>query len=575
MHVSPVQATTKHPGTTDDTEAIRAACRARLPPAHIVQRKDVLQFVDAGRNIFISGHAGYGKTTYFKCVIWPRLKAKFPKGTVWITATTGVAANNIGGMTYQAMAGVGRMQGTIEHIVQNMPDKAKRRVECASALVIEESSMMSAEDLETLDAVFRAVRGVDKPMGGCCFYPMGDNAQLGPVCKFEKMTQVDRAEMSSKQGTVSHKQRESQYAFESPLWNEFNFVHLKMLYPWRYGGDMEFWETMEWVREGRSSPELTRRLGALRRPLRMPAEDVVQLVCRKKTARVINRHTLSTLPGDEWRFGAVDWNGDPCVQHRVSCGRVWTVEMEAAAEEREQQAKRAGRAAHDDEEVLWVAGADGQVRRVANMVAAPHVLYLKVGAWVMATQSLNHDVPNGTLGTVTGFRKFRAADVHLMNEWEMGRHILRDHLLQYTHQMNPVGWVVEVAFQGKQGKQVMMDLYARMHTIEDLDDDVICARLQYPIVLRYALTIHKAQCATLLAAELHLHDVFAPGQPYSGMTRVMNKDCLRLTGRFADTDIKKKWVSETVLDWDKGVDWLYVDNREELQVHEVQVHAAT
>ncbi len=134
------------------------------------------------RNIFLTGKAGTGKTTFLH-----RIKGDSVKRMV-VVAPTGVAAINAGGMTihsfFQLPFGL--------HLPGNTRDPARQRkfsgekirlIQSLDLLVIDEISMVRADLLDSVDDVLRRYRNPYKPFGGVQLLMIGDLHQLPPVVK--------------------------------------------------------------------------------------------------------------------------------------------------------------------------------------------------------------------------------------------------------------------------------------------------------------------------------------------------------------------------------------------------------
>ena len=67
-------------------------------------QKDALKIMKAGRNVYLTGAAGTGKTYVLNEYIEYLKKKKVP---VAVTASTGIAATHIGGTTIHSWSGVG------------------------------------------------------------------------------------------------------------------------------------------------------------------------------------------------------------------------------------------------------------------------------------------------------------------------------------------------------------------------------------------------------------------------------------------------------------------------------------
>ena len=134
-----------------------------------------------GRNVFITGAAGTGKSMLLRSTV-EKLRAAGKR--VAVTASTGMAACLIGGTTLHSWAGLGLGEGELpRHVgmVKKKRDKLSRWVK-TDVLIIDEVSMLDFRYLTMLEKVGRAVRPQkDRPFGGLQVVLYGDFFQLPPV----------------------------------------------------------------------------------------------------------------------------------------------------------------------------------------------------------------------------------------------------------------------------------------------------------------------------------------------------------------------------------------------------------
>ncbi len=159
------------------------------------EQKAVLNAVMDGKNIFFTGSAGVGKSFTMRVVI-DDLKRKYHESTVFVTASTGIAATHISGTTLHSFAGIGLGADSREQAVAKVKTNktSRERWQMCRALVIDEISMISAGFFELLDAVGQNVRGNSRPFGGIQLVVAGDFLQLPPVEQKAEETYVFESE---------------------------------------------------------------------------------------------------------------------------------------------------------------------------------------------------------------------------------------------------------------------------------------------------------------------------------------------------------------------------------------------
>jgi ATP-dependent DNA helicase PIF1 len=141
-----------------------------------------LDILKTGANVFLTGEPGSGKTyTINQYVSYLRARKIEPA----ITASTGIAATHIHGMTIHAWSGIGIKKKLSSYELDALcaNQYVVRRIEKTSILIIDEVSMVDAVTLDTIDQVCREIRRNDQPFGGMQVIFVGDFFQLPPVSK--------------------------------------------------------------------------------------------------------------------------------------------------------------------------------------------------------------------------------------------------------------------------------------------------------------------------------------------------------------------------------------------------------
>ncbi len=143
---------------------------------------------ETGANLFLTGKAGTGKTTFLKHLL------KTSDKRMIVLAPTGVAAINCGGMTINSffqfpfspfIPGKG-FAG--EKRYYSFSKAKKRIISSLDLLVIDEISMVRADILDAIDVFLRRMRNPNQPFGGVQLLLIGDLRQLPPVLREEEKT---------------------------------------------------------------------------------------------------------------------------------------------------------------------------------------------------------------------------------------------------------------------------------------------------------------------------------------------------------------------------------------------------
>jgi hypothetical protein len=145
-----------------------------------MNQSTALSLLKSGKNVFLTGSAGAGKTYVLNQYIEYLKERKVP---VAVTASTGIAATHMNGMTIHSWAGIGiRTVITQSDLVFMSKKKYLRdKMEIAKVLIIDEISMLHRVQLDMINQVLKFFKKNNRPFGGIQVIFSGDFFQLPPV----------------------------------------------------------------------------------------------------------------------------------------------------------------------------------------------------------------------------------------------------------------------------------------------------------------------------------------------------------------------------------------------------------
>ena len=156
------------------------------------EQQHVLELVtEQKKSVFFTGSAGTGKSVLLREII-ARLRSKHKRelDRVAVTASTGLAACNVGGVTLHSFGGIGLGKEAVPELVKKIKrnQKAKNRWLRTKVLVVDEISMVDGDLFDKLEAIARIVRNNGRPFGGIQLVITGDFFQLPPVPDYGKIS---------------------------------------------------------------------------------------------------------------------------------------------------------------------------------------------------------------------------------------------------------------------------------------------------------------------------------------------------------------------------------------------------
>lgn len=193
-HREEVKKTIKKNEGTD--ESIQKAKTKRKQVARVFlseEQQHVLDLVvEKKKSVFFTGSAGTGKSVLLREII-TSLRKKYARepDRIAVTASTGLAACNVGGVTLHSFAGIGLGKEPAAELVKKIKknQKARHRWMRTKVLVVDEVSMVDGELFDKLESIARQLRNNGRPFGGIQLVITGDFFQLPPVPDKGKVAQ--------------------------------------------------------------------------------------------------------------------------------------------------------------------------------------------------------------------------------------------------------------------------------------------------------------------------------------------------------------------------------------------------
>ena len=238
-----------------------------------MNQNQAFQILTMGSNVLLTGAAGSGKTYLVNRFVSYCHEHAI---NIAITASTGIAATHIGGMTIHSWSGMGIRDSLSDDDIEELLSReylAKRYAKTA-VLIIDEISMLSGGFLMNLDRLLRSARVSPQPFGGIQVICVGDFFQLPPI---------------SRGGAV-------EYAFEHPIWRRLEMTPCVLTTQFRQTSETGIDPLLTILNEIRSGTVSSQSRDMLRsRDVSVLTSDHTELFTRNQSVDNYNIDRLAVL----------------------------------------------------------------------------------------------------------------------------------------------------------------------------------------------------------------------------------------------------------------------------------------
>ena len=328
-----------------------------------LEQEVALQNYKEGKNIFLTGPGGSGKTELIRrMVAYSQEQGK----KIQVCALTGCAAILLQckAKTIHSFAGIGLANGTVDEVVRKViSNKYKTKNWTGiNTLIIDEVSMMSLKLFDILDYIARRTRkNINAPFGGIQVVFSGDFYQLPPV------------------GTYGQEDT-SAFCFESENWAK-TFDAVILLKTIFRQSDSDYTTILNQVRVGKLYKSSFDKLQQhINKPIPETGFKPTILLPRRKDAELINADELKKLQGESKAYKISQATITPVNEKDIKLN----VSNQFSGEQRETE-----------------------YNFLVNNIMADKEIVIKIGTQVMCIANIDMEsseqVVNGSQGVVVGF----------------------------------------------------------------------------------------------------------------------------------------------------------------------------
>ncbi len=243
-------------------------------------QETALSILKSGTNVFLTGEPGSGKTYLVNQYV---RYLRDHSIRVAITASTGIAATHISGMTIHSWSGIGIRKSLTSQDLEAIvgTDRLVKQICGTNVLIIDEISMLEAGTLDLVETVCREIRNSSQPFGGLQVVLVGDFFQLPPISKYGEAP--------------------AQFAFTSAAWAESLFDVCYLTEQHRQS-DAALSSVLTGIRSGVIEDQTISHLQSRKIDSHEEQSKTTKLFSHNANVDEVNVDQLSKLPGEAFTY---------------------------------------------------------------------------------------------------------------------------------------------------------------------------------------------------------------------------------------------------------------------------------